>query len=124
MRIMALLQLLKDAPDSSLLVPKLEQLHTLLVNHFAHEQFPGGLYETMGAFGSAWHDDLRELIRDHCLILSAARGTLERARTSTPHTQHTLRADVLALVEQLYEHEQKEHALARRLQADSANERG
>ena len=123
-QIMALLDVLKDAPDPSQLVRRLEELHTLLVNHFAREQFPGGLYESMGAFGSCWHEDLRELIRDHCLILSEARGVLERARKSTPETQDALRANVIALVEQLSEHERKEHRLAERLQSNAENKNG
>lgn len=115
-QIMSLLELLKHAPGTDLLVRRLEQLHTLLVNHFAREQFPGGLYESMGAFGSRWHEDLRGLIRDHCLILSEARGILERARKTTPAARCDLQNDVNALVEQLSEHERKEHRLAERLQ--------
>lgn len=117
-QIMALLDVLKGAPDPSELVRPLEELHPLLVNHFAHEQFPGGLYESMGAFGSNWHEDLRILIRDHCLILSEAGGILERARSSTLDTQEALWADVTALVEHLWEHERKEHNLAKRLQSN------
>jgi hypothetical protein len=99
----------------------LEELHTLLINHFAHEQFPGGLYESMGAFGSRWHEDLRELIRDHCLILSEARAVLERARVSTPHTQDALQTAVIALIKQLSTHERKEHHLAERLRSSTEN---
>jgi len=72
----------------------------------------------MGAFGSRWHENLRELIRDHC-ILSEARSVLERARKSTSETQDALRAAVTALVDQLFEHERKEHELAERLQSNT-----
>ena len=118
-QIMALLDVLQNAPDPSRLVRRLEELHTLLINHFAHEQFPGGLYESMGAFGSRWHEHLRELIRDHCLILSEARAVLERARVSTPHTQDALQAAVIALIKQLSTHERKEHHLAERLRSST-----
>jgi len=120
-QIMALLDVLQDAPDPSRRVKLLEELHTRLVKHFAHEQFPGGIYESMGAFGPRWHEDLRELIRDHCLILSEARAVLERARVSTPHTQDAIQAAVIALIKQLSTHERKEHHLAERLRASTEN---
>ena len=115
-RIMALVDVLRDVSDPSRHVRTLEELHILLANHFAREQFPGGLYEAMGAFGSRWHEELRELIRDHCLILSDARGVLERARQATPETQDALQADLISLLDLLCEHERKEHRLAERLQ--------
>ena len=115
-RIMAIVDVLRDVSDPSRHVRTLEELHTLLANHFAREQFPGGLYEAMGAFGSRWHEELRELIRDHCMILSDARSVLERARQATPQTQDTLQTDLIALLDLLCDHEQKEHRLAERLQ--------
>jgi len=47
-QIMALLVVLKEAPDPFSLVRPLEELHTLLINHFAHEQFPGGAVRIHG----------------------------------------------------------------------------
>ena len=116
-QIISLLEILKHTPDPALLVRRLEGLHTLLINHFAREQFPGGLYESMGALGSRWHDDLRGLIQDHCLILSESRALLEHARKASPAARKDLQADVNALVEQLLKHERKEHRLAKRLQS-------
>ncbi len=43
------------------LAPLLEELHTPLIKHFSHEQFPGGLYECMGAYRSRYHDELMAL---------------------------------------------------------------
>lgn len=121
-QIIALLNDLTHNPDQSLLVSRLKRLHTLLVNHFAHEQFPGGLYESMGAFGSCCHDDLRELIREHCLILSEARAVLERAQTMAPDALDELNNDVMALSELLFRHEHKEHRLAERLKSAANGE--
>ncbi|MFT5173543.1 MAG: hypothetical protein ACI8W7_001720 [Gammaproteobacteria bacterium] len=73
----------------------------------------------MSAFGSLWHEDLRGLIRDHWLILSAARGALESAQRSTLHTQGMVLADTMALIEQIAEHERKEHQLAQRPKSHS-----
>lgn len=116
-QIMAQIELLESDPKSSKLIERLERLHNLLIDHFAREQFPGGLYEAMGAFGSPWHGDLKELIREHCVILSEARSLLEQARIIGPDERPGLHPKVIALIRQLSEHEHKEHLLAARLRS-------
>jgi hypothetical protein len=116
--LMSLLERLKRRGDGTELEPLLEELHTTLVNHFAHEQFPGGLYESMGAYGSVHHGELRVLIKDHCVILSAVRGLLEKARMTGAGTSVELREGVAGVVAQLEEHEHREHSLADKLLAD------
>ena len=100
------------------LVPLLEELHTILIRHFSHEQFPGGLYECMGARGSQYHDDLEVLIEDHCRILSSVRGLLERTRMAEAANQPALLEDLSRVLEELADHEHREHALADRLVSD------
>ncbi|MFQ6022486.1 MAG: hypothetical protein ACE5NW_07165 [Acidiferrobacterales bacterium] len=78
--IMMLVERLKRHETVLHLVPLLEKLHAELIGHFAREQFPGGLYESLGAYGTEYHDELRILVSEHCRILSAVRGVLERAR--------------------------------------------
>lgn len=99
------------------LAPLLEKLHTSLIKHFSHEQFPGGLYEGMGAYGSRYHDELKFLVRDHCVILSAVRGLLERTRTADAQDESVLLAEVTEVLTHLQEHERREHALADKLMA-------
>lgn len=113
--IMALVGRLKRNAHDAELEPLLEELHKNLVNHFAHEQFPGGLYESMGAYGSAYHNDLRVLIGEHCTILSAVRGLLEKVRLCGARTQPGLHEDVADVVAWLEAHEHKEHKLADKL---------
>jgi len=108
----ALLQRLAEHRSIVGLVPLLEELHTMLITHFAHEQFPGGLYECLGVRSPSRHETLRALVREHCVLLSTARGLLERARTAAPADEGALLDDVAALVEQLREHEEKEYRLA------------
>lgn len=103
------------------LSPLLEQLHTLLIRHFSHEQFPGGLYERMGAHGSRYHDELKTLIEDHCTILSAVRGLLERTRIADETDETRLLGDVGQVLAHLREHERREHALADKLFASAEN---
>ncbi len=102
------------------LAPLLEELHTSLIKHFSHEQFPGGLYECMGAYGSRYHDELKVLVRDHCTILSAVRGLLERTRTADRQDEPALLAEVTEVLAHLHDHERREHALADKLMALAA----
>lgn len=95
----------------------LEQLHTLLIRHFSHEQFPGGLYDCMGANDARYHDELKTLIEDHCTILSSVRGLLERTRIGRESDVATLLGEVSQVLQRLDEHEHREHALADRLMA-------
>jgi hypothetical protein len=101
------------------LTPLLEKLHTSLIKHFSREQFPGGLYECMGAYGSHHHDELKILVRDHCTILSAVRGLLERSRTVDQQGQTQLLTEVAEVLAHLHTHERREHALADKLMTQS-----
>ena len=101
------------------LVPLLEELHTILIRHFSHEQFPGGLYECMGARGSQYHHDLEVLVEDHCRILSSVRGLLERTRMADADDQPALLEELHRVLEELVDHEHREHALADKLVSDS-----
>jgi hypothetical protein len=116
-RIMALVEQLSRHRSLLQLAPMLEELHSLLINHFAREQFPGGLYESLGGFGSEHHLELRELVSEHCLILSSLRGVLERTRLAGAADAPTVLHEVAAVVENLRRHEHKEHALAEKLLA-------
>ncbi len=99
------------------LAPLLEELHASLIKHFSQEQFPGGLYECMGAYGSRYHDELKILVRDHCVILSAVRGLLERTRIADRQDEPALLDEVAEVLAHLRDHEHREHALADKLMA-------
>lgn len=113
--IMSLVQRLEQHHSLVHLVPMLEELHALLIDHFAHEQFPGGLYESLGAYGSAHHEQLRVLVNEHCVILSALRGVLERARLANETQAAAILDDVASVVRNLHQHEHREHELAEKL---------
>ena len=110
--VMRLVSRLESIDSSFDAVSFLEELHNVLINHFAHEQFPGGLYECMGAYGSSHHEELCELIRQHCDILSCVGGLLERAKNTTSADREGLLSDIEAAVESLDAHERREHRLA------------
>jgi hypothetical protein len=113
--IMSLVQRLEQHHSLVHLVPMLEELHALLIKHFAHEQFPGGLYESLGAYGPAHHEELRVLVNEHCVILSALRGVLERARLANETQAAVILDDVASVVRSLHQHEHREHELAEKL---------
>jgi hypothetical protein len=113
--IMSVVQRLEQHRSLVQLVPMLEELHALLINHFAHEQFPGGLYESLGAYGSAHHEELRVLVNEHCVILSSVRGVLERARLANEAQAAQILNEVAAVIASLHQHEHKEHRLAENL---------
>jgi hypothetical protein len=104
--------------------PVLQRLHELLIRHFAHEQFPDGLYERMGAYGSKWHPQLRTLIQDHCLILSGVRAMTERASRPGADDDPSFMSDLAEVVAHLRRHEQLEHELAESLMALDARASG
>ncbi len=121
-RIMALISRIEAQDSVAVLPPMLKTLHDLLVDHFAHEQFPGGLYERMGAHGPEHHETLRTLVREHCEVLSNARALVERSRSVDSVGETRLLHEVAELIEMLRAHEIKEHRLVERLK-DSARAR-
>ena len=99
------------------LVPLLEKLHGLLIRHFSQEQFPGGLYECMGAYGSDYHEELKILVREHCVILSAMRGLLDHAIVAGADDETAVLNEMDGVLAHLRDHERREYALADKLMA-------
>jgi hypothetical protein len=117
--LMVLVERIRSFRSAIGLAPLLDELHTSLIRHFSREQFPGGLYECMGAYGSHYHEDLKVLVNDHCVILSAVRGVLEHAQAANAHDEPALLAEVAEVLDRLLDHEQREHALADKLQTQA-----
>ena len=119
--LMELVERIRERHGIDGLAPLLEKLHGLLIRHFAREHFPGGLYECMGAYGSHHHEELKILVREHCVILSAVRGLLDHTLVAGSQDEPGMLSEVAEVVAQLRDHEQREHALAEKLMA---SERG
>lgn len=118
--IMALITRIEGEREVADLSRLLDELHGSLIDHFAHEQFPGGLYERMGAMTPAYHEDIRTLVRDHCLILSSVSALLERSQSGRPGRESELLQDVAAMTRALHEHEHREHLLVEKLKSEAA----
>lgn len=106
---------LQEAGSREAAVPVLDELHGVLVRHFAHEQYPGGFYETLGACTPVYRDDLRVLIDQHFVIISAVEGLRQRARRAVDAEWPALRTESLAIVDELGAHEARERDLVSRL---------
>ena len=94
------------------LVPLLDELHPKLHSHFAHEEYPGGLYDTLGATASTYRDQVRELVDDHFRILAKVRELRGRAGEGDPETAAALIGEARAIIPWLQRHEGREHAIA------------
>ena len=114
-RVLALVKRIREEQGLAALVPLLDELHDLLMNHFAHEQYAGGFYDTIGAKAPEHAEMVSELIQDHNDMLSRMRSLVERARAGRPAATEDMREEVIAVVEQLQVHENKEHELAERV---------
>ena len=99
------------------LAPRLQQLYADLLQHFTHEQAPGGFYSTLEAFDAKYGPETKMLIDDHREILASLRRLIERTKSEGPDTRVALGSGVTALAKPIIRHERKEHRFARRLLA-------
>lgn len=95
----------------------LDRLHALLVRHFAHETYPGGFYEALGACAPQYRNDLRILVDEHFLLVTAVHGLRERLRHRHAQQELDLRPEVAEVIGRLQHHEDHENDLVKRLRA-------
>jgi hypothetical protein len=114
--IVALMDRLKEPCPIDRLQLLLNELHSTLMSHFAHEQYPGGFYEYLGAHHPEHHEALRALVDDHNYILSTVRGLLERARLGDPQSTSGIAQEVTDLAKRIEAHELRERDLAKQLE--------
>ena len=112
----ALMDRLKEVCPIDRLQLLLNELHSTLMSHFAHEQYPGGFYEYLGARHPEHHEVLRELVDDHNFILSTVRGLLERARLGDPQSTSGVAQEVADLAKRIEGHELRERDLVKQLE--------
>ncbi|MGF1615240.1 MAG: hemerythrin domain-containing protein [Gammaproteobacteria bacterium] len=112
-QIFALLDQLKQPCTLDRLRLLLAELHSTLMSHFAHEQYPGGLYEYLGNRHPEHHPVLRQLVDDHNFIISTVRGLLERVQLGDPQSVAGVAQEVAGLAERIQTHELRERELAK-----------
>jgi hypothetical protein len=115
-----LLGQLREVKDPAGLAAVLDELPGKLKAHIAHEEFPGGLYESMGALEPAYANDVRELVHQHFMFLSTVRSLADEVRRAEPPVAPRLLEQAAGLAEQLHSHEAIEQQLAERILAGRA----
>jgi hypothetical protein len=113
-----LLGRLREIQDPVGLAALLDDLHGKLKAHIEHEEFPGGLYESMGALGPAYANEVRELVDEHFRFLATARSLADEVRRAESPLAPRILNDAAALAEQLHTHEAIEQQLAERILAE------
>jgi hypothetical protein len=111
-RLMDLIERLRAQDSMTDLLPLLDKLRTLLIVHFAREQLPDGFYEALGERGHANQEEIQTLISDHKAILATLNGLMSDAKTPDPDVQVNVLERVTQLLDQLQDHEHREHRFA------------
>ena len=94
------------------MLPLLDELRTLLIVHFAREQLEDGFYDALGVLADSRRDELQVLIDEHGAILSNLNDMLSQAKGSGGIDESDLLDRVSKLLQQLSDHENKEHQFA------------
>jgi hypothetical protein len=92
----------------------LSELHKALAKHFAHETYPSGYYEVIGACTTELLGDIRELSDEHFLLLATTQSLRERAERGAGNDV-TFEHELAALLERLAAHEEHENQLVDRV---------
>jgi len=111
-RLMQLSDRLRAYDSMDGLLPQLDKLRTLLIVHFAREQLPDGFYEALGKHAQINYSEIQRLINDHKAILAAVNALLADAKTSDPDVQVNVLTRLAELLDQLQDHEKREHRFA------------
>ncbi len=112
-----LLDQLREVTDPPALAAVLDELHVKLKAHIQHEEFPGGLYESMGALGPQHAHEVRELVDDHFRVLATVRALADEVRRASAPLDPRVLREAVGLAEQLHTHEAVEQRLAEKILA-------
>jgi len=102
---------IKQSRDMSALTAALEDLNSTLVEHFAHEEHPQGLFAILGTRAPAERQAFAEILAEHESILANVREILDQARKGKgEHAGLAAQAAMLAHI--LGDHEKRESQVA------------
>ena len=97
----------QSASDGKALAAALEELHRVLIEHFAHEESPQGLLAITGAGAAAERQALAEILAEHESLLANVQELLSQARAGTT-SPAALAAQATMLTRILGDHEERE----------------
>ena len=112
-RLEGLLARVRSSNDPAALAASLDELRSMLTEHFAHEEHAKGFYGLLGARSPRYRRELEEMVREHRTLLASVQGLLERAKAQGDETDLLRQSGELAA--RLLEHEGREVKLAREL---------
>jgi hypothetical protein len=112
LRLLTMLDRLRGHDSLAGLAPLLEKLRTLAIVHFAREQLPGGFYEALGDRARDRADEIRVLTSEHGALLATLNALMADVEHADSSAEARLLEQVMALADQLQDHEQREHAFA------------
>jgi malate synthase len=108
-----LLARVKASQDGSALAGSLDELRSMLTEHFAHEEHAKGFYGLLGARSPAYRAELEHMIAEHRDLLSSLQALVERAKGHGGDGELVKMSGDLAA--KLLDHEMREVKLAREL---------
>jgi hemerythrin len=97
----------QSASDGKALTAALEELHSALIEHFAHEESPQGLFAILGTNASAEWQAFAEILAEHESVLANVQELLSQARAGTT-SPAGLAAQATMLTRILGDHEERE----------------
>jgi hemerythrin len=97
----------ESASDGKALTAALEELHSALTEHFAHEESPQGLLAILGTNASAEWQAFAEILAEHESVLANVQELLSQARAGTT-SPAGLAAQATMLTRFLGDHEERE----------------
>jgi malate synthase A len=112
-RLEAILARVKSSHDVSSLGAALDELRSMLTEHFAHEEHAKGFYGLLGGRSPEYRKELEHMIREHRELLSAIQGLVDRAKANAAESDLVRQSGDLAA--KLLDHEMREVRLAREL---------
>ena len=113
-----LLGQLREVKEPAGLAALLDELHGKLRMHIEHEEFPGGLYESMGVLGPRHAHEVRELVDDHFRFLSKVRSLADEVRRAEAPVAARILDEAAGLADQIHSHEAVEQRLAEQILAE------
>lgn len=112
-RLAKLANLLQAAKDLPALLSAAEELRQALMLHFAQEEHPGGLCDSLKFCVPQHRTELAQLMEDHRDITVSVWQLCQRARAPKARFQ-VLRKEAAQFVKKLHHHEKREHEMAHR----------
>ena len=112
---------IRQTHDLGALVEALDDLNDALVEHFAHEEHPQGLYAVLGTRAPEVRQKFAAVLAEHARILENVQSLVLKARR--PEGDHRSLAEQAALLSHLLgDHEMRESQVARAILGPAAHE--